>query len=191
MLKTVLKTSALGILSIALLTGCSNKDPKPKEPAVYVDPELQGAPQWVVNPFIAGKVVDIGNAKPNAGNDFSFQREEAIADARNNLARQISIKVSNMIKTFKGATNTTFDKSVETVSKQVASETLVGSKMTKMWRSRSGTMYVLVELNPKSVEKKMDETIKTSFKNDEALYQKFLMSKAQGELERELEKKVN
>jgi hypothetical protein len=34
----------------------------------------------------------------------------------------------------------------------------------------------------------MEKSVKTSFKNDKALYQKFLASKAQGELEAELEK---
>jgi hypothetical protein len=40
---------------------------------------------------------------------------------------------------------------------------------------------------PKAVEA-VEESIKTSFKNDKALYQKFLAEKAQGELDLELER---
>jgi len=34
----------------------------------------------------------------------------------------------------------------------------------------------------------MDEAVQTSFKNDKAMYQKFLAAKADGELDAELEK---
>jgi hypothetical protein len=191
MLKIISKTLALSFLAATIFTGCGSKEAKVPEQATYVDAEFDGAPQWVLSPFVEGAVADMGSAKRNAGNDFSFQREEAIADGRNNLTRQLSIKVSNMIKTFKSSTSETYDKSIDSVSKQIASKTLLGSKATKMWRSKTGTLYVLVVLNADLVKDQMDQTIKTSFKNDKAMYQKFLASKAQGELDNELEKLEN
>ena len=193
MLKNILKTTALGLVTATFLVGCGSttKPATPKKEAVYVDAEFQGAPQWVMAPFVEGAIADVGSAKRNAGNDFSFQREEAIADARNNLARQLSVKVNTMMKTFKSSTAETFDKSIESVSKQIASQTLVGSKTTKVWVSKTGTLYVLVVLNPEIVKNQMEKSIKTSFKNDKAMYQKFLASKAQGELDKELEKLEN
>jgi hypothetical protein len=117
-----------------------------------------------------------------------------MADARDNLARLISTKVKNMFKSFKAATGTgetaTFDKATESVSKQIASQTLNGTMVKDTWISRSGTLYVLMAVNTDAVSDMMDKTIKShsSFKNDQALYQKFLASKAQGELDAELEK---
>jgi hypothetical protein len=34
----------------------------------------------------------------------------------------------------------------------------------------------------------MEEAVKTSFKNDKAMYQKFLAAKAEGDLDKQLEK---
>jgi ribosomal protein S20 len=188
MKKILLSTAVVGTL---LFTGCAQQGPTPDE-QVYVDPELQGAPSWVMMPVVEGTISEVGSAKRNAGNDIGFQRNEAMADARDNLARQIETKVSNMFKSFKAATGSgedaTFDQSVESVSKQIASQTLKGTVQKNAWISKTGTMYVLVAIDTQAVADMMEKSVKTSFKNDKALYQKFLASKAQGELEAELEK---
>lgn len=195
MTKLFLTVTALA--ATLFFTGCGKEAPAPKAAApvaeeVYVDPELQGAPKWVMMPFVEGTIAEVGSAGRNAGNDLSFQREEAMADARDNLAKQISVKVNNMFKSFKSVTGTgadaTFDKSSERVSKQIASQTLSGTRVKDTWISRSGTLYVLMIVDTNSVTDMMEKATKTSFKNDKALYQKFLASKAQGELDKELEK---
>ena len=192
MKKIIINT--LGALSMAslLFTGCgSTQDPMTPSVKTYVNPELVGAPKWVMMPFVEGTISDVGSAPTNAGNDFSFQREEAMADARDNLAKQIATKVSNMFKSYKASTGSgssaTFDKSSERVSKQIASETLSGTVVKDTWISSSGTFYILMAVDTQSVSNMMEKTAKTSFKNDKAMYQKFLASKAQGELDRELE----
>jgi len=172
--------------------GCGSEQP---QKSLYTDPELEGAKSWVMMPYVEGYVADIGVAKRNAGNDFSFQRQEAMADARSNLAKQIAVKVNTMFKSFKAATGSagdaTFDKSSESVSKQIASQTLRGTRIKDTWISKTGTLYVLMIVDSKSVAKLMEKQIKTSFKNDKAMYQKFLAAKAQGELDAELAKAQN
>ncbi len=190
MIKFIIKGLLIASMSSVLFTGCLWNEPTVEE--TYIDPELKGAPKWVMLPEVKGFVAELGSASKNAGNDFSFQRGEAMADARDNIANQISIKVNNMFKAFKAVTGSgkdaTFDKSSEKVSKQIASETLVGTKVKETWISRSGTLYVLMVVDAKTVINHMEKSIKTSFKNDKAMYQKFLASKAQGELDKELEK---
>ena len=46
----------------------------------------------------------------------------------------------------------------------------------------------MVGINTEEVKNKMEDAVKTSFKNDKAMYQKFLAEKANGELAAELEK---
>jgi hypothetical protein len=188
MRKILLSTAVIGTL---LFTGCTQNSVQTPE-QVYVDPELQGAPSWVLMPFVEGTVSEVGSAKRNAASDIGFQRNEAMADARDNLARQIETKVSNMFKSYKSSTGSaadgTFDASVESVSKQIASQTLQGTVVKGTWISKTGSMYVLVAIDTDAVANMMEKSVKTSFKNDKALYQKFLASKAQGELEAELEK---
>ena len=128
----------------------------------------------------------------NAGNDVSFQRDEAMTDARDHLATQISIKVNNMFKAYKTITGSgkdaTFDNSSEKVSKQIASQSLSGTRVKDTWISRSGTLYVLMVIDTEYVSNILEKEVKTSFKNDKALYQRFLSSRAQGELDDELSK---
>jgi len=198
MIKLFFKTILILGVSSLLFIGCG-ADPKPQLPKAkkiakdtYVNPELQGAPKWVLMPQVKGYIAEMGSAPANMGNDISFQREEAMADARSNIARQIKTKVNTMFKSYKGVTgggkDATFDKSSESVSKQIASQMLEGTVVKDTWISRSNTLYILMILDTKNVVSAMNDAMSTSFKNDKAMYQKFLASKAQDELTQELEK---
>lgn len=177
------------LVSLYVFTGCSSKQSEVDtvEQSIYVDPEFEGAPKWIHKPQLKNKISEIGSATLNSGNDFAFQREEAVANARDNIARRISIKVNNMFKTYKGTTGLkesgTFDKVIETVSKQISSEVLKNSVVEDLWISKSKTMYVLVSIDTNEIKTTAKNAVKTSFKNDEAQYQKYLAEDAQGKLD--------
>jgi len=193
-----MKTNLLKLASTAviatILTGCmGTKAPeKQAEPDFRCKQDGQLAPKWTCNPYLEGSIVALGVAPSNAGNDLGMQRAEAIAEGRDALANQLSVKVSTMFKSYKATTGSgaaaTFDKANSKVSKQLASQTLQGSRGVESWRSNTGTMYILVGLSNEPVKKQMENAVKTSFKNDRAMYQKFLAAKANGELDAELEK---
>lgn len=193
-MKKYLKISAASLAVAAMFTGCMGGKQEATAPAAssYVNPEFDGAPKWVLMPEMEGAMCALGSAMPNAGRDMSFQRTEAIAGGKDDLARQISTKVSNLFKSYKASTgsgtNATFDNASSSVSKQLASQTLNGAKAKDVWISKTGTMYVLVCMSNEPVKEGMEEAVKTSFKNDQALYQKFLAEKANGELDAELSK---
>jgi len=196
MRRTILKTMAVAAATV-LLTGCMGgakapEAPKQAEPDFRCKQDNQLAPEWTCNPYLEGSIVALGIAQKNAGNDQGMQRAEATAEGRDALANQLSVKVSTMFKSYKATTGSgtdaTFDKSNSKVSKQLASQTLNGSKGVKTWKSNAGTMYVLVGLSNEPVKQQMEKTMKTSFKNDKAMYQKFLAAKADGDLDKELEK---
>jgi hypothetical protein len=154
------------------------------------------APKWTCNPFVEGGIAAVGIAKMNAGNDRSMQRSSAIADGRDALASQISTKVANLFKSYKGTTGSgddaTFDASSSKVSKQLASQTLNGSRASESWTNpKTKELYLLVTISSKPITLAMSKSIKTSFKNDRAMYQKFLAAKADGDLDKELEKAGN
>ena len=196
MIKIVIKSVATALVVSTLFTGCGST-PKPvKEEKADFRCRQDGvlAPQFTCDPYADGAIVGLGVAKVNAGGDKSFQRSEALANARNELARQLEVKVSNLFKSYKASTgagtNATFDNATSDVSKQLASQTLRGSKQVgNSWRNpKTGELYIMVGISTDVVEDKMEDAIKTSFKNDKALYQQFLASKADGELEKELAK---
>jgi len=189
----LLKITSAALIA-AVLSGCAgqNAPEKQAEADFRCKQDGQLAPKWTCNPYLEGSMVALGVAPKNAGNDYGMQRAEAIAEGRDALANQISVKVSALFKSYKATTGSgteaTFDKATSKVSKQLASQTLNGSRGVESWKSDEGTLYILVGLNNEPVKKQMEKAVKTSFKNDRAMYQKFLAAKANGELDAELEK---
>jgi hypothetical protein len=189
----LLKIASAAVIA-TILSGCmgSQAPEKQDESDFRCKQDGQLAPKWTCNPYLEGSIVGLGVAPKNAGNDLGMQRTEATAEGRDALATQLSVKVSNLFKSYKATTgsgsDSTFDKSNSKVSKQLASQTLVGSRGVESWTSNNGTLYILVGLSSEPVKQQMETAVKTSFKNDKAMYQKFLAAKADGELDMELEK---
>ncbi len=180
-LKYIVSTFVLALL----LVGCGKPD-------VYVDPEFDGAPNWVMVPYVKGKVSEIGSAPRNKMNNFGFQRELAMANGRTNLAKRLNVKVKSMFKTYTSTTSAnggTMDATAESVTKQITKQSLRGTMQQSAWTSKSGTMYILMVIDTKSVADLMEQNAKSAYGSDAAAYQKFQAAKAQGELDRELSKR--
>ena len=189
-MKKILVSAALAFSVMGMMSGCGTSTPNLDQCMM----DGTQAPSWVCDggATMEGGLFAVGSAeKTQAG--VSFQRMEAIAAARDALARQIGIKVKNMFKQFQATTGIgdaeTVDKATQNVSKQVASQTLAGSKVMKTWVSPRGTMYVLVGMpDPKAVQQEVKKAVKTSLHNDRALWQKFLAQKADKELDAAVDK---
>jgi len=186
---------SIAVAGSIMFSGCGSSSQPSKPAKTFASCSIKGvqAPDWVCMPEYKGSIVAVGIAKPNAAEDLSMQRAEAMADARDALARQIEIKVKNMFKKYVATTGAgkaqTYEKATQNVSKQIANQTLRGSKQLSFWQHpKTGELFLLVGVPTESVKEGMEKAIKTTFKNDEALYQEFKAQKAQGELDKELEK---
>lgn len=184
----------LSVIAAIGFSACSSKqEVEVKEIVQECVQDGVKAPTWTCNPEVSGSIAAVGIAKMNAGNDKSFQRSEALADGRDALTSQIETKTSNLFKSYKATTgvaqDATYDNASSKVSKQVASQTLSGSKAVAVWQHpNTKELYLLVTVSSDSVKSNLKEGVKTSFKNEKALYQKLLADDASGELDRELEK---
>jgi ribosomal protein S17E len=188
-----MKKRFLLLLSAGLIfLGCSSKEsPKPSTPQVSGDCVIQNtkAPKWICSGGdVKGYITAVGSAKPTALG-FSFQRSEAMAIARDEIAKQIQLKVNNMFKNYMastGANAESVEKVTEYVSKQLTNQVLSGSKQLNIWIAPDKTMFVLVgaPLNPEKVKQIIDASIK----NQKLLWQKLDAEKAQKELSKESEK---
>ena len=160
------------------LSGCGgNTAPAP---VVAAD----GLPVWVDDVESVGGIAAVGEASVTPAG-WGMAKTEATANARDAIARQLNVKVKNLISNFTQTTgvgdSATVDKVFKSVSKQVAKVDLSGSKVAKVYRDRKNkTMYVLVKLDPASatkVTKTLKDAAVSSFKKDEALYQQFQAKK--------------
>lgn len=173
-----------------MLAGCGKEETNKQ----LADPCFVGAPAWVLNPQVEGALAAVGSAKKSAAG-MQFTRDAAMANARSEIAKMIEVKVNTMMKDFTQVTGVgsaeTVDKVTSSVSKQVASQSLQGSSQKDIWMSPCGELYVLVVLNPKQVADMTKQSVATSFKNDQALWQQFQAKKAQDELDAAVDKEFN
>lgn len=177
-------------LFCAFLTGCSSKDAKVQERAIDFGCKQEGvdAPKWTCIPEYGDSYAGLGIAHKSAAG-MDHMRRVALANGRSDLAQQIQTKVKDKITIYTGTTGVakseTVDKSIESITKQVANVDLAGSKAVDMWSAPSGALYMLVSVSQKEANAQIKSNIRTSFKNDEALWQQFKAKNALEELEKE------
>ncbi|MEA3330972.1 MAG: LPP20 family lipoprotein [Campylobacterota bacterium] len=189
MIKT-LSSIALAGLVVATITGCDGETPAPtqEEPDFRCKQENVLAPKWTCVPMVEGAYAGVGVAHKSAAG-MGHMRRVALANGRSDLAQQIKSQVKDKVEVFTRATGVTDSETVEHVStavtKQVAKVDLLGSKGVDNWTSPSGVLYMLVTVPEATVNGEVKKTVKTSFKNEEALWQQFQSKQALDSLEKE------
>jgi len=190
MIKTISSIALAGLISVAV-TGCGGESPTPKdqqEPDFRCHQENILAPKWTCTPIVEGAYAGVGIAQKSAAG-MGHMRRVAMANGRSDLAQQIQSQVKDKVETFTRATgvadNETVEKVTMAVSKQVAKVDLKGSKAVESWTAPSGTLYLLVTVPESTVNGEVKKAVKTSFKNEEALWQQFQAKQAMDGLEKE------
>ncbi len=181
-----------GIAMSTLLAACGAEKKQNVSDCVFPDSPDTAAPGWVCDEPVEGvEVSAVGSAqKSGAGHDF--MKQMASTSARVQLAQNMKIQVRNMIKQYietTGAADTeTVDKVMTSVTKQITNETLIGTKIYKTRTSPSGSLYVLIGMDEQSLQQATEKALKTSMKNERALWQQFKAKKNQDELAAEISK---
>ena len=186
-----MKKNILGFIGLAiamvLFTGCGDKEP---EPNFHCTIDGTQAPEWVCgNDTVEGAITAVGSA-PLSKLGQGFSRREALANGRSNLAQQIETLVKDKVEMFTRSTGVgsaeVADKVSTQVSKQVAKVTLKGSKQIKYWQQPdTKDIYLLVSVPESSMNAEVKNAVKSSFKNDDALWQQFQSKNALESLEKE------
>lgn len=186
---------SIAIAVLAILSGCASDGPKPA-PLSLDQCRFPGttteAPGWVCDEPVAGWAVTAPGSAEVTAAGLSFQRQMAMTDARVQLAQQMKVHVTNMIKQFAETTGSgdaeSLDKVNTSVSKQITDQVLSGTRAIRSVTAPNGRLFVLVGLDDKAVEEMTKVAIKTSMNNDRALWQKFQAKKSQDELAEEIAK---
>ncbi len=176
---------ALTLVTMLTFAGCGSK-PNPVGNMSEVNQCLAGAPEWVITGGMEGGLSAVGASQIGKAG-IQFARTAALGNARDEMARIINVKVNNMLKDFTQTTgigdNEVVDKVTATVSKQVASEELQGATQRAVWTSPCNELYVLISIDPSAVQSSVKNSVATSYKNENALWQQFQAQKAQDELD--------
>ena len=189
-MKKFISTLSLSALVAVTFSACGAQPAPQEEKADFrcrIDGQLQ--PEWVCGNdiMVEGAYTAVASA-PMSALGMSFTKTEAVSQARNELARILEVQVKNKVEQFARSTGIgsaeVAEKVSTQVSKQVAKVTMSGSKMMKS-RQVGNTLYVLVGVPEKPVNAAAKKAIKTSLKNDEALWQQFQSKKALDSLDQE------
>ena len=178
---------SIAVITVLMLgTGCSTKEPIIAQNQECVIDGVS-APTWTCGADYKDQLTAVGIA-PKSALGIGFTRREAQADGRSNLAQQIQTLVKDKVERFARSTgingNEVADKVSTQVSKQVAKQMLSGSKQVKLWSSATD-VYVLMVITEDSMNTEVKNTIKSSFKNNNALWQQFQSKQALENLEKE------
>ena len=88
-MRRIVMLAVVFVSLMLFLAGCGDKKPAP-----LANPCFNGAPAWVIDPTMEGGLTGLGSAKIGAAG-MNFARTEAMAVARDEIARSINVKVNN------------------------------------------------------------------------------------------------
>jgi hypothetical protein len=189
-MKRILLILALVCLATTLvMTGCGKKVKKIDNERL--EEEYEYAPDWVLANYDGDTLSAVGSARIGKGG-LQFARTEALANARSELARQVSVKVRGLVNTFAQQTGIGDDQTLDAFSKQVSKhvtdETLSGSRESDMWISPSSDVYVLAILEKLEVKESVRRQVISGYQQDSAKWQEFKARNGNEELDAEIEK---
>ncbi len=183
----------LSLATIFAFSGCSSKQDQLASQDIGAGAQScmqEGvkAPKWTCVSEIDGFYSSVGiSQKSQAG--IAHMRRVALANGRSELAQQINTLVKDKISVYSATagegSSQSVDAATESITKQVAKVDMVDSKAIDMWSAPSGTLYMLVVVPKDATNKQITSNLKSSYKNQEALWQEFKSKNALDELEKE------
>ncbi|MCV2401550.1 LPP20 family lipoprotein [Marinomonas sp. C2222] len=191
-----LKILSLLALSVALVA-CSKdaeKSPTVAVPdCVFADGSNQAAPNWVCGAPVEGVALSaVGYSEKSAAGP-NYMKQMAATAARVELAQVLSVDLQNMVKQYVETTGAgdaeTVDRVNSVVTKQVTEQQLIGSQVIRQMPTPSGGLVVLVGLDPSQAEGVAESILRTSMRNEAALFQKLEAEKSFDELAEEIAKR--
>ncbi|MBK1726251.1 LPP20 family lipoprotein [Halorhodospira neutriphila] len=183
------KQLLISLGAVLLVVGCSTTEEKKQGGP-------SGVPEWVSNPTYKDGIAAT-ECVPQS-NNFSLDRKEAVANARQALAQQIDLKVQSMEETYqrrtrgdeKESSGTTF----ESVSRQVTESKLNGSRAVKTdYVNMGGTQSLCakVAFGDSEMEEIFNGIVEASDRDldaqsEDVLYQEFKEKQARERLDEQL-----
>ena len=163
-MKGLVRLVAVGCAVLLFACGGSVQEKEPVKGALVG--ELEGAPQWVLMGCASmgggGETAPICGVGSFSGTrNISLARTGAVARARTDLARNLQTKVKALYKDYMATTtggagygtNANDEQHVVDVAKQITSVTLSGTQPVNGWMSKTGTLWMLVKLDPAAFSK--------------------------------------
>ena len=185
------------LVSSVVLIACSKDVSNTPVAAIpdcaFADGSNQAAPSWVCGAPLEGVALSaVGYSEKSAAGP-NYMKQMAATAARVELAQVLSVDLQNMVKQYVETTGAgdveTVDRVNSVVTKQVTEQKLIGSQVLRQMPTPSGGLVVLVGLDPSQAEGIAESILRTSMRNEAALFQKLESEKSFDELAAEIAKR--
>ncbi|MEO9655877.1 LPP20 family lipoprotein [Marinomonas sp.] len=191
-----MKLKIVGVMAAAMALAACSKDVIDTPPVaavpecVFADGSNQAAPLWVCGAPVEGvELSAVGYSEKSAAGP-NYMKQMAATAARVELAQVLSLDLQNMVKQYVETTGAgdaeTVDRVNSVVTKQITDQTLIGSKVIRQIPTPSGGLVVLVGLDPEQAGEMTQDILRTSMKNEAAVFQKLQAEKSFDELAEEI-----
>ncbi|PYF81595.1 MULTISPECIES: LPP20 family lipoprotein [Marinomonas] len=188
----------VSVLAASLVLAACSKDvvntPVADVPdCVFADGSNQAAPEWVCGAPVEGVELSAVGYSEKSAAGANYMKQMATTAARVELAQVLSVDLQNMVKQYVETTGAadaeTVDRVNSVVTKQITEQTLIGSKVIRQMPTPTGGLVVLVGLDPSQAEGIAESILRTSMRNEAALFQKLESEKSFDELASEIAKR--
>jgi len=186
LIKPVTLILAANLIACAEQKAVSPINTQPIPVADCVFPNQQAAPGWVCDEPVPGlEIQAVGMAEKSVAG-LGYMKDMAKAAALGHLAEQFKVKVAKMVKKYIGTTGMgsgeTVDAAASSTIKTISSKIFQGVRIYKTRTGPEGRLYVLVGLDANKTKSLVENAVKTSMKNERALWQEFKAQKSQDEM---------
>lgn len=174
----------MALLAVFLL-GCGNKHIDNEA----MEEEFENAPEWVLVGHDEDQFSAVGSARIGKSG-LQFAKTAALAQARNELARRLGVKVHDLVSSVTRqmgmGDSQVADQMGRQVSRQVTEETLNGSRQEDTWISPSADIYVLVVMDEDAVKLSVRNQMLSTLKENREQWETFREKTGEFELDREI-----
>ncbi|NVK73341.1 hypothetical protein C0J08_04285 [Marinomonas sp. CT5] len=193
-----MKSKVVGLVAASFLLAACSKEvvntPVAAVPdCVFADGSNQPAPDWVCGAPVEGVALSAVGYSEKSAAGANYMKQMAATAARVELAQVLSVDLQNMVKQYVETTGAgdaeTVDRVNSVVTKQITEQKLIGSKVVRQMPTPSGGLVVLVGLDPAQAEGVAESILRTSMRNEAALFQKLEAEKSFDELASEIAKR--
>ena len=188
----------VGLIAASLVLAACSKDavntPVSAIPdCVFADGSNQPAPDWVCGAPVDGVILSAAGYSEKSAAGVNYMKQMAATAARVELAQVLSVDLQNMVKQYVETTGAgdseTVDRVNSVVTKQITEQQLIGSKIIRQMPTPSGGLVVLVGLDPVQAQGVAESILRSSMRNEAALFQKLEAEKSFDELAAEIAKR--
>lgn len=155
-----------------------------------MEEEFENAPEWVLLGHDPQMFSAVGSARIGKSG-IQFAKTAALAQARNELARQIGVKVRAVVNTVTRemgmGEGQAADQMGRQVTRQVTEETLNGSRQKDIWISPSSDLYILAVMDEDAVKQSLRNQMLSTLKADREQWETFRETPGESGLDREIQ----